>query len=110
MPMPKRNLASMSVESLLKLRDDVGKELNRKASELQNQLRKLGTEVAPRRGPGGSALRGRKILPKYRGSGVSEFWAGRGMKPRWLTEAIKQGKKLEDFLIQKNGRKRRAKR
>jgi hypothetical protein len=31
MPMPKRNLGSMSVESLLKLRDDIGKELNRKA-------------------------------------------------------------------------------
>ena len=26
-------------------------------------------------------------------------WAGRGNRPRWLTEAIKGGKKLEDFAI-----------
>jgi septal ring factor EnvC (AmiA/AmiB activator) len=45
--MPKRNLGSMSVESLLQLRDDVAKELARKATELQNQLARLGTEVAP---------------------------------------------------------------
>jgi hypothetical protein len=45
--MPKRNLGSMSVESLLQMRDDVAKELARKATELQNQLARLGTEVAP---------------------------------------------------------------
>ena len=28
-----------------------------------------------------------------------ETWAGRGLKPRWLTAAIKGGKKLEDFSI-----------
>jgi hypothetical protein len=33
-----------------------------------------------------------------------------GARPRWLVAAIKEGKKLEDFLIEKTARKRRAKR
>ena len=37
--MAKTNLGSMSVEQLLQLRDDVGKELNRKSTELRASLR-----------------------------------------------------------------------
>ena len=63
--MPKTNLGSMSVEQLLQLRDDVGKELNRKSTELQSQLARLGGEIASSRGRGGS-LKGKKVPPKYR--------------------------------------------
>ena len=45
--MAKTNLGSMSVEQLLQLRDDVGKELNRKSIELRSQLARLGGEIAP---------------------------------------------------------------
>jgi DNA-binding protein H-NS len=103
--MPKTNLGSMSVEQLLQLRDDVGKELNRKSTELRSQLARLGSEVAP---SGSSSLRGKKVPPKYRGR-AGNTWAGRGAKPRWLVVAIKEGKKLEDFAIEKTARKRRAK-
>ena len=48
--MAKTNLGSMSVEQLLQLRDDVGKELNRKSTELRSQLARLGGEIAPGRG------------------------------------------------------------
>jgi len=34
-------------------------------------------------------------------------WSGRGAKPRWLVAAIKGGKKLDDFLIDKSARKGR---
>jgi hypothetical protein len=37
----KSNLASMSVETLLKLREDIGSALSRKAEELTDQLSKL---------------------------------------------------------------------
>ena len=106
--MPKTKLGSMSVEQLLQLRDDVGKELNRKSTELQSQLARLGGEIASSRGPGGSVLRGKKVPPKYRDS-AGNTWAGRGAKPRWLVAAIKEGKKLEDFAVEKTARKRRAK-
>ena len=52
--MAKTNLGSMSVEQLLQLRDDVGKELNRKSTELRSQLARLGGEIASSRGRGGS--------------------------------------------------------
>jgi DNA-binding protein H-NS len=105
--MPKTNLGSMSVEQLLQLRDDIGKELNRKSTELRSQLARLGGEIPSSRGRGGS-LKGKKVPPKYRDS-AGNTWAGRGAKPRWLVAAIKEGKKLEDFAIEKTARKRRAK-
>jgi DNA-binding protein H-NS len=107
--MAKTNLGAMSVEQLLQLRDDVGKELNRKSTELRNQLARLGGEIASSRGRGGS-LKGKKVPPKYRDS-AGNTWAGRGAKPRWLVAAIKEGKKLEDFAVEKTAtaRKRRKK-
>jgi DNA-binding protein H-NS len=107
--MAKTNLGSMSVEQLLQLRDDVGKELNRKSTELQSQLARLGGEIASSRGRG-SSLKGRKVPAKYRDK-AGNAWAGRGAKPRWLVAAIKEGKKLKDFAIEKTatGTKRRKK-
>jgi DNA-binding protein H-NS len=70
-----------------------------------------GASIGPR---GRSALKGRKVAPKYR-SASGETWAGRGAKPLWLVAAIKEGKRIQDFLIEKSaqgvkGKKRRAKR
>ena len=108
--MPKTNLGSMSVEQLLQLRDDVGKELNRKTVVVRSQLARLGGEIAPSRGRGGSVLRGKKVPPKYRDR-AGNTWAGRGARPRWLVAAIKEGKKLEDFAVERitPGKKRRKK-
>src|SRR4051812_38266431 len=105
--MAKTNLGSMSVEQLLQLRDDVGKELTRKSNELQSQLARLGGEIAPSGRGRGSSLKGKKVPAKYRDK-AGNTWAGRGAKPRWLAAAIKEGKKLEDFAIEKTARKRRA--
>jgi DNA-binding protein H-NS len=111
--MAKTNLRSMSVEQLLQLRDDVAKELSRKATELQSQLARLGGEVVAARrmmGGRGSALKGRRVPIKYRDR-AGNTWAGRGVKPKWMVEQLKQGKKLEDFAVEKTtpGRKRRKK-
>jgi len=105
--MPKINLSGMTVEALMDLRRRVDETLHRRRAELQQQLAALG--VTRVMGDGGSPLRGRKVPPKYR-SPLGETWAGRGAKPRWLVAAIKRGKKLEDFLIDKSARKRRKKR
>ena len=45
-------------------------------------------------------MKGMKVAPKFR-SPEGETWAGRGATPRWLKAAIKEGKKLEDFAIEK---------
>jgi DNA-binding protein H-NS len=40
-----------------------------------------------------------KVAAKYRDSVTGNSWSGRGLKPRWLSEALSAGKKVEDFLI-----------
>jgi len=102
--MPK--LTGMSVEALMDLRERVEETLHKRRAELEKQLAALAGTRAIR--GGGSALKGRKVLPKYR-SRSGETWAGRGAKPRWLVAAIKGGKKLDDFLIDKPARKGRKK-
>jgi DNA-binding protein H-NS len=102
------NLSSMSVEALLKLRDDIGATLSRKADELKGQLSRLtgrGDVGGGRKK--GRATKGRKVAAKYQDS-EGNTWAGRGAQPRWLTAAIKSGKKREDFLIDKSAASRKA--
>ena len=104
------NLSGMTVEALMDLRKRVDETLNEPRAELEKQLERMGVVGGARvvRG-GGSVLKGRKVPPKYR-SPSGETWAGRGAKPRWLVDAIKEGKKLENFLIDKSARKARRKR
>jgi len=106
MPKPS-NLGSMSVDQLLKLRTDIEQTLTRRAAQLRNELSKLAGRGGGERG--GSPLKGRKAPVKYRDK-AGNTWAGRGTKPRWLVAAIKGGKKLDDFLIEKSARKARRKR
>jgi len=108
--MAKVNLSEMSVEGLMDLRQQVDETLHERRAELEKQLERMAV-VGGRRAVrgGGSPLRGKKVPPKYR-SPSGETWAGRGAKPRWLVAAIKGGKKLEDFLIDKSARKGRRKR
>ena len=108
--MPTVNLSGMTVEALMDLRERVDGLLSERRAELDQQLERMGVIGGRRvvRG-GGSALRGRKVPPKYRGPS-GETWAGRGAKPKWLVAAIKGGRKLEDFLIDKSARKGRRKR
>jgi DNA-binding protein H-NS len=96
----------MDFESLVKLRGQVEDELVSRRATIEKQLGALGSTIESGRG---SSLKGKKVTPKYR-SLDGETWAGRGATPRWLKAAIKEGKKLEDFLIDKsggNGRKKR---
>jgi DNA-binding protein H-NS len=100
----------MSVEALMDLRKRVDEMLLERHDDLQKQLERMGGAIAVVGGRGGGgALKGRKVPPKYRGPS-GETWAGRGVRPRWLVAAIKGGKKLDDFLIDKSARKGRKKR
>jgi DNA-binding protein H-NS len=109
--MARVNLSGMTVEALMDLRKRVDEMLLKRRAEIEQQLERMGAIAVGRRVArgGGSALKGRKVPPKYRGPS-GETWAGRGAKPRWLVAAIKGRKKLDDFLIDKRRKKRRAKR
>ena len=110
--MAKVNLSGMTLEALMDLRKRVDEMFHRRRAEIEKQLERMGATLVGGarvvRG-GGSALKGRKVPPKYRGPS-GETWAGRGAKPRWLVAAVKRGRKLDDFLIDKRRRKRRPKR
>jgi DNA-binding protein H-NS len=100
----KHNLAGMDVQSLLDLRDQVDEAMSGYRSTLERQLEALGSSVGSLGGKiarvGRRSLKGMKVAPKYRDSS-GNTWAGRGAIPRWLKAAIKEGGKLEDFLIEK---------
>lgn len=45
----------------------------------------------------GTAQKKRVVAVKYRSG--TDTWTGRGSKPRWVREAIEQGKNLQDFQV-----------
>ena len=116
--MAKVNLSAMNIQSLMDLRKRIDERLLECRADIEKQLARLdrsigGETIGLPRGRV-SSLRGRKVPPKYCGPS-GETWAGRGARPRWLVAAIKEGKKLDDFLIDKSSRrgprkKRRSKR
>jgi DNA-binding protein H-NS len=116
--MAKASLASLSIDALLKLRDDIGDLLSKQGVEMQKQLARLtGSEGrASRVGRTGrgrkSKLKGRKVAPKYRHPKTKQTWSGRGAMAGWLKAEIKAGKKRQEFLIAKPAKvsKRKAKR
>lgn len=49
---------------------------------------------------GGRGGKGRKVAAKYANpDDPSETWTGRGRKPRWLSAKLKDGDKMDKFLI-----------
>ena len=116
--MPAVNLKGMGVDELLSLRSQIDSQLTQKQRELQDALSKLERLSGAQARVAGkvSRLKGSKVAPKFRGPD-GETWAGRGARPRWLTALLKQGHKLDEFLIggstarkgaAKRGRKRKA--
>jgi DNA-binding protein H-NS len=102
--MPSTNIKNLSVTQLLAMRADIDKLLQSKRSELQAQLAQIGGDGAVRKA---GSVKGTKVAPKYRHPKTGETWSGRGGTAGWLAREIKAGKKREDFLIAKPGRKKR---
>lgn len=47
-----------------------------------------------------SKLAGKRLKAKYRNpADKSETWAGRGIKPKWVVDALKSGKTLADLEV-----------
>ncbi len=101
-------IKSMAFDDLVVMRAQIDAEIETRISK---QRMKLIEAIAELRGTipakGGSErsgkshpLKGRELPPLYRNpKNAEETWAGRGNRPRWLTAALKSGKKLESFLI-----------
>lgn len=46
----------------------------------------------------GKKTKGATVAPKYRGP-EGQTWTGRGLKPRWMSILIDQGRQKEEFAI-----------
>jgi DNA-binding protein H-NS len=113
-------LKTMSVVKLQDLQSKIEAAISAKVTERRRELEAQLSKLSGFGGGGGKATKvgqgGRtgSVAPKYRNpENPAETWAGRGLKPRWLTAAMKGGKSLEDFAIgpgtaasKANGRKK----
>jgi DNA-binding protein H-NS len=95
--------ASMTMDALFNLRDEITGAIESRASDLRKQLARL-TGDTPKRGrPAGakSKMAGKKVAAQFRSKKDSSMtWSGRGALPRWMKEEMKGTKlKKEDFRI-----------
>jgi|SRR5581483_1279041 len=111
----KLDLAAMSVDEMWQLHEEIGKilsvRLTSEKRELEKRLAQLRREreshqssedelVSPP--PRRERRAYPRVFPKYRNPDEpSETWSGRGKQPRWLAAALKKGRTIEEFVIEK---------
>lgn len=117
-------LKSLSIDELTALYERIGHVLTEKIAAEKRRLEQRLASLTARsagdgrtRAVGDGERRGRRpyppVAPKYRNpANPAETWAGRGLRPRWVSALLKEGRRLEDLLIvsekaAKRGRRRR---
>lgn len=122
------SLDAMSIDEMWQLHEEISQVLSVRLTSEKRQLEKRlaqlrrdqktrqldppdsqSLSVAPR-----ERRKYPRVFPKYRNPEKhSETWSGRGKQPRWLVAALKDGHKIEEFVIGSNderkgrGRRRR---
>lgn len=104
----KMKIKSMAFNQLIMIRAQIQAEIETRIArqrieliEAIGELRKTSPDKSRSTRDGRShPLKDQKLPPRYRNpKDRNETWAGRGNRPRWLTAALKSGKKLEAFAI-----------
>ena len=102
----KQQFATMKFDELLEMKAKVESVISEKLEEERKRLTASLEQLDVLTGAAGTSRgTGHKVLPpKYRNpANPSETWAGRGLRPRWLVEALKGGKKkLSDFAVDRD--------
>jgi DNA-binding protein H-NS len=80
-------------------------EINEVVADIKEKIEAYGL-TAQDLGFGGGTRKPRspvakKTAARYRGPNGETWSGGRGRKPRWVTELLAKGKKLEDFAIKR---------
>jgi len=102
------NLNKMSIAELNKLISDAQAALAKK-QEVAEKVRKLAQDnglnisdlmTADKQKKAKTKKPRGKVAPKYKNpANGSETWTGRGRQPRWVADALTDGKSLDDILI-----------
>lgn len=74
--------------------EDVIADIRKKMQEYGLTAQDIGGGAARKR-----SAKGAPKTVKYRGPNGETWSGGRGRKPRWVQEALKAGKKIEDFAV-----------
>ena len=111
--MKRDDFNSMSLDELWALRSEISSVLRSKISAEKTMLEKRLRQLRSNSLPSEAARRERRsyprVLPKYRNpADPAETWAGRGRQPRWVTEQLRSGRKLDDLRIQSGSNARRS--
>jgi DNA-binding protein H-NS len=92
------SIASMSMDALFNLRDEIAAAIESRASDLRKQLGRLTGTKSRGRKPG---RKGGKVAPQFRSKKDPKMvWSGRGATPRWMKAEMKDTKLTkESFRI-----------
>jgi DNA-binding protein H-NS len=98
------NLQTMSVDELWELYEQIGRSLSEK---LTSEKRRVELRLGKLQGDSvstSSTEEPRQPYPKVRAkyqnpADPSQTWAGRGTKPRWVTEMLDAGMSIDDLRI-----------
>jgi DNA-binding protein H-NS len=92
---------SMSVDELWAMRSEIDSVLTSKITAEKAKLERRLWQLQSNDGTTGHVRQPYpQVLPKYRNPAEpAETWAGRGRQPRWVTDQLSSGKKLDDFRI-----------
>jgi len=105
------NLKTMSRKELLKLRDEVEKELKQVEERERRDALKAAEDAAAQFGytldqlsAGGRKRKGKsrqpKSDPKYRNpANAAQTWTGLGRKPQWFHDEVAKGTNIKDLEI-----------
>ena len=109
--MAKIDLAGYTLSELKGLQHDVERAIkDRQQQDVQKAreqilaiARNAGVSVEELLGNGGAKAKkanGKKVDAKYQNpKDTSQTWTGRGRQPRWMAEAVANGKRPDDFLM-----------
>jgi DNA-binding protein H-NS len=79
------------------------KEIADAIADIKEKMRLYGLtaeDLGLGRAAGGRSARGKvAAVIKYRGPNGETWSGGRGRKPQWVTQALQQGRKLEEFAV-----------
>jgi DNA-binding protein H-NS len=109
--MRRTDLETMDFDELWLLHEQLTKLLSEKITteklQLERRLAQLSRAEQRRDAESAPASRPRrkypKVEPKYwNPSQPTQKWSGRGKQPRWLVAALSDGRKLEDFIIDRS--------
>lgn len=103
------NIASMNTADLLALLEQIPGEIKRRETEDKKRVRKELEDLAAKSGYSldelleeaiKMAVKTRKpVQIRYRSPDGENTWTGRGRTPKWLAEALGDGKSKEDFAV-----------